>query len=277
MMQLKEQFARDGFVVIENAFDADTLALVRAAADDIIGDFDIDKHRTVFRTDDNDSGRDEYFFQSAQNASCFLEAGALDHRGELVKPKHLAINKIGHGMHDVDERVATFCRHEVIQNALRALDWRDPIVQQTKYIFNQPGIGGEVRWHQDGSYLMSDGRGVLGMWVALEDANTANGCLWMQPGAHTTPLRERYTVDWQSGEATLTTLDETPWEHSEAVAVEVPAGTLVLFSDHMPHYSATNRSAASRHAFTMHIRESSDHWNPANWLQRHGEEFRVYR
>ncbi|MEL7310773.1 MAG: phytanoyl-CoA dioxygenase family protein [Pseudomonadota bacterium] len=276
MTDLAHRFARDGFVVVEDAFDTQSLRQIRSAAEEIVERFDIDRQRTVFRTDDQDSGRDEYFFESAEKASCFLEAGALDAEGRLHKPKHLAINKIGHGLHDVDVRVAEFCRHSAIREALSALEWRDPVLQQTMYIFKQPGIGGEVRWHQDGSYLIADGRGVMGLWVALEDATKSNGCLWMQPGAHQTPLRERYTVDWSSGEASLETLDDTPWESTDAVALEVPAGALVMFSDHMPHYSATNLSDRSRHAFTMHIKESDDRWADVNWLQRKGAEFRIY-
>jgi phytanoyl-CoA hydroxylase len=54
----------------------------------------------------------------------------------------------------------------------------------------------------------------------------------------------------------------------EAVAVEVPAGTLVIFNDHMPHYSSQNKSAYSRHAFTMHFSDARSLWSEKNWLQR---------
>ena len=36
----------------------------------------------------------------------------------------------------------------------------------------------------------------MGIWIALEDADRDNGCLWMAPGARRGPLRERYAVDW---------------------------------------------------------------------------------
>ena len=67
----------------------------------------------------------------------------------------------------------------------------------------------------------------------------------------------------------LTTLSPQPWPcGDEAVAVEVPAGSLVAFSDHLPHYSSPNRSEQSRQAFTMHFAEASSRWSPGNWLQR---------
>ncbi|MEO1582378.1 MAG: phytanoyl-CoA dioxygenase family protein [Pseudomonadota bacterium] len=276
MSDLSARFERDGYAVIEGAMAPEDCVRLREVASRIVDDFDIDRHRTVFRTDDRDAGRDEYFFESAEQASCFLEAEALDASGALSKPKALAINKIGHGLHDADPAVAEFCRLPGITTALRELGWQDPVLQQTMYIFKQPTIGGEVRWHQDGSYLMASGRGVMGIWIALEPATRENGCLWMQPGAHRTPLRERYAVDNKTGDASLEIIDDTPWQTEDPVAMEVPAGSIVVFSDHMPHYSAPNRSVRSRHAFTLHVKEAGDQWLAENWLQRRNPPFRLY-
>jgi phytanoyl-CoA hydroxylase len=137
------------------------------------------------------------------------------------------------------------------------------------YIFKQPRIGGEVRWHQDASYLRSLSSPVVGMWLALEDATLENGCLWVAPGAHRSPLREVYEVDHASGEGTLKTLDNTPWPAGdEGQAVEIKAGGVIVFSDRMPHYSSANRSERSRQAFTLHFSELDAMWSPHTWLQR---------
>ena len=137
------------------------------------------------------------------------------------------------------------------------------------YIFKQPRIGGEVRWHQDSSYLISKPCGVTGIWVAVEDAHRRNGCLWVQPGGHRSPLREIYQVDWKKRQGLLSELDTAPWpETSEAIAVEVPAGSVVIFHGHMPHYSQPNLSQVSRHAFTMHMAPAEANWSERNWLQR---------
>ena len=162
-----------------------------------------------------------------------------------------------------------FCRRPEILAALRAVGYEAPVVQQTMYIFKQPGIGGEVRWHQDASYLIAGAPGVIGIWIAIEDATTENGCLWLQPGQHRSPLREKFEVDWATREGSLRTLDETPWQGAtEAVPLEVPAGSMVLFSDRMPHYSSANRSAKSRHAMTLHVTARGASWAEENWLQR---------
>ncbi|MGB5486919.1 MAG: phytanoyl-CoA dioxygenase family protein, partial [Lysobacterales bacterium] len=218
---------------------------------------------------DRDSGRDDYFFDSAENVHCFLEEGALGHDGELLKPARLAINKIGHAMHDLNPVFKTFCQQPLLGQVLRDIGYKAPLLWQTMYIFKQPHIGGEVRWHQDGSYLISEPSTVTGIWIAIEDANRDNGCLWVQPGGHRSPLREIYKVDWTKREGTLTDLDSTSWPATdEAVAVEVPAGSVVIFHDHMPHYSSRNRSDFSRHAFTLHVAEKTARWSGSNWLQR---------
>ena len=266
---LKNDYDRDGFVVIENAFPMASLASIRAAALQIVDDFDIDAHRTVFSTRDRDKGRDEYFIASAEAIHCFLEEDAVDANGQLVRPKSLAINKIGHALHDLDPAFRAFCRQPLIAESLRDIGYQAPQLWQTMYIFKQPRIGGEVRWHQDASYLMTSPPSVVGFWVAVEDAHRDNGCLWVQPGGHHSPLRDVYQYDRALQRGELFSVGDAPWPaESEALAVEVPAGSLVIFHDHMPHYSSQNRSEHSRHAFSMHFADSSSGWSEHNWLQR---------
>jgi phytanoyl-CoA hydroxylase len=262
------QFKDQGFLLIENAFSATEIASLKQAALDIVADFDVDQNKTVFKTNDRDAGRDDFFFNSAENVFCFLEEGALDENGELNRSKEVAINKIGHAMHDLVPGFTEFCRLPVIGQALRDIGYTAPQLWQTMYIFKQPGIGGEVRWHQDASYLIAGNPGVTGIWIAVEDATQENGCLWMQPGQHQTPLREIYEVDWSSRTGTLSKLNDMPWTTGEPVALEAKAGSMVLFSDHMPHYSCQNTSSKSRHAFTLHVSETDADWPAKNWIQR---------
>jgi phytanoyl-CoA hydroxylase len=268
-MSLKTDYERNGFAVMESIIPASALASIRAAALQIVDDFDIERQRSVFTTKDHDRGRDQYFVASAEAIHCFLEEDALDDSGQLVRPKALAINKIGHALHDLDPAFNAFCRQAILADLLHELGYQSPQLWQTMYIFKQPRIGGEVRWHQDASYLITAPSSGVGFWVAVEDARRDNGCLWVQPGGHHSPLRDIYEYDHLAQYGELRRVGDTPWpEESEALAVEVPAGSLVIFNDHMPHYSSPNRSEKSRHAFTMHFAESSSRWLPENWLQR---------
>ncbi len=64
-------------------------------------------------------------------------------------------------------------------------------------------------------------------------------------------------------------LDAAPWpDESTAMPLEVSAGSLVVFHGLLPHYSAANRSAQSRHAYTLHVTDARAAYSPRNWLQR---------
>ena len=56
----------------------------------------------------------------------------------------------------------------------------------------QPKIGGEVRPHQDSTFLATDPPSVVGLWWALEDATKQNGCLWALPGSHKDGVARRF-------------------------------------------------------------------------------------
>lgn len=262
-------FNTNGYLVFDRLIKNTEFENLRAAANRILETFDITKNQTVFTTTDHDRGRDQYFIDSAENISCFLEEDAFDEDGKLCRPKNKCINKIGHAMHDLDPAFAHFARLPVFGEMMRDLGYETPVLWQSMYIFKQPRIGGEVRWHQDASYLVTNPANVTGLWIAMEDAHKDNGCLWVQPGGHKGPLREIYEVTPGHSSGELRPLDNTPWPSlDEAVAVEVAAGSVIVFNDHLPHYSSHNHSAQSRQALTMHISEENANWSEKNWLQR---------
>jgi phytanoyl-CoA hydroxylase len=265
---LAAQFDEAGYAVIERAVPRAVLSVLGDTAQELALSHDFDADREVFRTDDRDSGRDRGFFASARGVRGFLEAEALDASGRLVVAKERAMNKIGHALHDSVPTVREFASSTLVGQAFALAGLREALLVQSMLIFKQPEIGGEVRWHQDASYLRCDPQRVVGLWLALEDADRENGCLWVIPGAHRGPLRERYAVDWETEEGTLTTVDDTPWPEQEAVPLEVPAGSLVVFHDHLPHRSDANRSARSRVALTLHAHDRASVWASDNWLHR---------
>ena len=67
-----------------------------------IDGFDADAHKIVFSADGQSHAASDYFMKSASNISFFLEKGAVDSDGELIKDKSVAVNKIGHALHDLD-------------------------------------------------------------------------------------------------------------------------------------------------------------------------------
>lgn len=60
-----------------------------------------------------------------------------------------------------------------------------PQIVQSMYIFKQPSIGGAVTDHVDATFLQIEPiEKVVGIWIAVDDAEIENGCLWFIPGSH---------------------------------------------------------------------------------------------
>ena len=273
MLATDDQIARyhdDGYLVLPGFKSAADVAALRTRAEQIVEAFDPGDRRTVFSTTDQARGTGDDFLASAEGIHCFFEEEAFDANGELRQAKALSINKIGHAMHDLDPVFERFSRGPRIAALARALGLRDAKLWQSMYIFKQPGIGGEVKWHQDATFFDTTPCTVTAFWFALEDATRDNGCLWVEPGGHRGPrgrLRERFVRE--GDQVRMETLDTTPWpDDAAAVPVEVEAGTLVCFHGLLPHWSAPNRSSHSRHAYTLHATDGSSAYSPANWLQR---------
>jgi phytanoyl-CoA hydroxylase len=264
------RYQDDGYVVLPGFKTAAEVAALRERALAIVDAFDPGARRSIFSTTDQARGTGDDFLASAEGIHCFFEEEAFGEDGELRQAKALSINKIGHAMHDLDPVFEAFSRGPRMAALARDLGLADAKLWQSMYIFKQPGIGGEVKWHQDATFFDTTPCTVTAFWFALEDATRDNGCLWVEPGGHRGArgrLRERFVRE--GSQVRMETLDTTPWpDDAVAVPVEVQAGTLVCFHGLLPHYSAPNRSAHSRHAYTLHATDGSSVYSPANWLQR---------
>ena len=267
------RYHRDGYLALPEFKSPADIAALRARAMQMVEDFDPESSKTIFTTNDQIRTVDRYFLDSATRSSCFFEEEAFDTKGQLKQAKGLSINKIGHAMHDLDPVFGAFSRGPALNALAKDVGLAEPQIWQSMYIFKQPGIGGEVGWHQDATFFDSTPVTVTTFWFALEDATLNNGCLWVEVGGQRGPLRERFV---RSGDVvTMEKLDTTPWPDGRtAIPLEVKAGTLVVFHGLLPHYSAPNRSAHSRHAYTLHVTDGLSAYAPTNWIQR-GADFPV--
>ena len=89
-------YDRDGFLVLKDFLSAADCDALQARAGELVAAFDPGPARTVFSTRDQGHARDRYFQESGGAIRFFFEEEATD------QPVPLALNKIGHALHDLD-------------------------------------------------------------------------------------------------------------------------------------------------------------------------------
>jgi phytanoyl-CoA hydroxylase len=266
----RDAFDRDGFLVLEGFAPPDEVDALRARATELVESFDPADVASIFSTKEQSRTSDDYFLGSGDQIRFFFEEEAFDSAGRLRQAKELSINKIGHALHDLDPVFRRFSHHPRLADVAADVGMADPVVLQSMYIFKQPRIGGEVSLHCDATFLYTDPITAIGFWFALEDATQENGCLWALPGGHSIPLKSRFRR-LPGGGTGFEVLDDTPYPSEGLVPLEAARGTLVLLHGLLPHWSAPNRSARSRHAFTLHAVERGARYPADNWLRRSPE------
>jgi ectoine hydroxylase-related dioxygenase (phytanoyl-CoA dioxygenase family) len=195
-------------------------------------------------------------------------AELLDHVDELVarEPDLPRVHML-HRRLEIHER---YLLHPGIVDVVAGLSGPDVLALQTMLFVKQPGSPGQG-YHQDSFHIITRPDTLIGAWVALDRADTGNGCLWITPGSHNEPVYP--DVDEESGHggdsrladiAAVAGADDPDEARNGLTPVaaryagrELPAvlepGDAVFFDGHVLHRSHANRSATrSRRAFVAH-------------------------
>ena len=274
-------YANNGYLLIPNALSSSTVSALLSETNQMLTSFSLTDHPLIkFSTGEKDSHvGDDYFLTSGDKVRFFFEEDAFSSTGELTKPKHRAINKIGHYLHELSPqfRKATFT--PLHREIAKAIGFKDPRVLQSMIICKQPEIGGRVPPHQDSTFLYTDPPSAVGFWIALEDATMDNGCLSFAKGSHRrAPVKSRFIRKEGGGTGFEDVagakfpenleVDEREDDEEEGYELgEVKAGTLVLIHGNLLHKSEKNLSGKSRFIYTFHVIEGKHEYDNKNWLQ----------
>ena len=198
-MDQKALFQSQGYLILENFNTPEACDALMRRGLELANGYDYKGHPSIFQTDEQTRTSDDYFLNSGDQIAYFFEKDAFDAQGQLKTDLFYALNKIGHGMHDLDPVFDAFSRSPQMQNLVNALDLNDSVIIQSMLIFKHAKIGGVVDVHQDSSFLYTEPNTCIGFWFALEDATIENGCLWAKPGGHETPLRSWFRKKAEGG------------------------------------------------------------------------------
>ena len=255
----------NGYLIIEDFKTHKECDELINRSKELIEEQDFNNQQSVFDTVSQSHNDDNYFLESGDKIRFFFEEKANLDEENVKTNKQYIVNKIGHALHDLDDKFIAFSKNEQLDQIARSVGFQDPLLLQSMYIFKQPKIGGEVVCHQDSTFLITEPESTVGFWFALEDANKDNGCLQVASGGHKGPLRKLFKRE--NNQMKMEELSNEPFPETDTF-VEVKKGTLVLLHGRLPHYSCENKSPNSRHAYTIHAIDGKSKYLDYNWLQR---------
>lgn len=110
--------------------------------------------------------------------------GYIDAPTKEEREKQLLRVHQGHFRHALWER---YLLHPRILDVVQALVGPDILALQTMLFTKAPGSNGQG-FHQDSFYIPTFPDSLIGAWIAIEPADTENGCLWVSPGSQHEPV-----------------------------------------------------------------------------------------
>lgn len=113
-----------------------------------------------------------------------------------------------------------------------------------------PGDGKNVDWHQDCSYWPLTPTRAVTVWLAIDDADRANGCMEVYEGSHRHGLIDFEVSDSDNGNV----LDQSvkhPERYGSHRLTPLNAGQISIHSDLLIHGSAPNDSDRRRCGLTL--------------------------
>ncbi len=222
--KVAEAYDRDGYFTLRNVFSLEEVKALREETEAICSG----KRGDVIGAD--------IVSKDAKNA-------------EEAMKRVLAIH-FPHKCSDVMK--ATLTKASIVE-ALNAIIGPDIKSMQSMLFVKNAGKPGQA-WHQDEFYIPTRDRSLAGVWIALDDARTDNGGLWMHPGSH------KHGIIWPTRVHDDPRFDSSaevhgyPYDREGGVPVDADAGDVVIFHGYVLHRSLNNtRTQGYRRAIVNHV------------------------
>ena len=210
-----ESYRTNGFLVIEDFLNARELTKWRAITDDAVRQRLIERNGLT-----NQSNPDAYYAQVF--TQCVRLADTHAGMAELM----------------MDERLGEIAGRLAGVSGIRI--WHDQALIKPPY-------GNPTAWHLDNPYWSFYSRDAISIWVALDDATLANGCLWYLPGTHKTARYDNVGIGHNQRDLFRVYPE---WLEIEAVPAPARAGSAVFHNGLVAHGAGANMTPRPRRAMT---------------------------
>ena len=209
-----EQFRQQGFLVMQGFLDAAELQQWREVTEAAV------RQRLGSSSLNNQADPDTFY------AQVFTQA--------------LNLRDVHPGMAELiyDERLARLAGLLAGVDGVRL--WHDQALIKPPY-------GNHTAFHFDDPYWSFYSRQAVNVWVALDDATLANGCLWYLPGTHREARFELVAIAENLGDVFKAYPE---WRKISAVPAPCPAGSLIFHNAMVAHGAGVNMTPYPRRAMT---------------------------
>ena len=139
-----------------------------------------------------------------------------------------------------------------IVSYVRDLLGEDVIGWGSHFFCKMPGDGKSVDWHQDCSFWPLTPTKAVTVWLAIDDADQANGYMQVFTGSQNHGLIDFETSNEESGNVLDQSVKE-PEKYGQNRLTPLRAGQISIHSDLLVHGSAPNDSDRRRCGLTLSL------------------------
>jgi len=132
------------------------------------------------------------------------------------------------------------------------------IVLWGSQVFCKPAHSGKaIPWHQDGQYWPIKPRATCSVWIAIDDAVPANGCMRYIPGSHASASVYDHRISDRDDVVLNQEVEPELFDAGTARDDELQAGQFSLHDVYLIHGSNANKSPMRRAAFVIRYMPAS--------------------
>ncbi|XP_076352031.1 phytanoyl-CoA dioxygenase domain-containing protein 1 homolog isoform X3 [Tachypleus tridentatus] len=138
-----KEFRENGYFILPNFLTEDEVESMKKECENLVEEMNPVEHYSSFHIEDHEhKERDEYFLNSSDKVRFFFEDCAFNSKGEPVMSKHRSLNRIGHALHWLCPAFRKVTFSQKVKDLISSLEYEDPVVVQSLYIFKNPEVGG---------------------------------------------------------------------------------------------------------------------------------------